>query len=162
MVKQRNVVFVGPPGVGKTSIVHRLIGSSFIDARSTTSLCVYRFDHGTFDVNTGQMIQTLIWDTPGDDKYSWQADRISQRADLIVFVDASSKRPAFDRDYGDKRVIKVWNKCDLRDERLKRGTILETSALTMENISTLSSIISSTSYKDIDTVGKSEDGGKCC
>lgn len=163
MGRQRNVVFVGPPGVGKTTIIHRLIGSSFSDTCSTTALCVYRFEGEAIDSN-GQFIKTFIWDTPGDDKYSWQADRAAIRADLIVFVEGSSERPAFDRDYGDKRVIKVWNKCDLRGVRLRGGDIIETSALTMENISILRDIISATSFNDIETIRDQgrEQEAHCC
>lgn len=159
----RNVVFVGPPGVGKTSIIHRLIGSSFSDTRSTTALCVYRFEGDAIDSN-GQIVKTFIWDTPGDDRYSWQADRVSSRADLIVFVEGSESesRPAFDRDYGDTRVIKVWNKCDLRDVRLRGGDIIETSALTMENISTLRDIVSATSFDDIETIRDQGHSNHCC
>ena len=125
MDKGRKVVFVGPPGVGKTSLIAALAGED-IETSPTTSLCVRRLG------------SSFLWDTPGDDRFSWQCDRLTARADIVVFVEADD--PHWKRDY-DCKVVKVWNKADLRAKRTKAKDVIETSALTREGLDSLRTII---------------------
>ena len=62
------IVVVGPIGAGKTSLIQAICYGVLLGSEATLSCCLYEFG------------ALKIWDTPGDDKYSWQAETAVRRA----------------------------------------------------------------------------------
>lgn len=70
-----SVVFVGPPGVGKTSLIHRLtqLGRPIAPTAGPEAYALSR---------EAQTI--LVWDTPGQDRFGSFSDRLLANASLVV------------------------------------------------------------------------------
>ena len=71
----RNVVVLGKPGVGKTSLIHALTGLSK-ELVPTTGPEVYALKRGEEVVH--------LWDTPGQDKYASISSKLVNSADLVL------------------------------------------------------------------------------
>ena len=83
-----NCVFLGESGVGKTSIIRRLLGKNFGKTDSTIGIQVNFFQQIKFenqDENNSN-ININIWDTAGQEKYRACIKGVVQRADIIIFV----------------------------------------------------------------------------
>ena len=68
-----SVVVVGPIGAGKTSLVQRLAYGDTLNSDGTVAPMCYRMPNLT------------LWDTPGDDRYSWSYEPLLQRCDLVLY-----------------------------------------------------------------------------
>lgn len=123
------IVVVGPVGAGKTSLVQSLCYGGPLGSAATVACCVYDFG------------ELKIWDTPGQDKYSWQAETAVRRATTVVYCVPEGE--AHTRDYGKlaegARVLKVFTKADRAETRV--GVGLHTSAVTREGVETLKELL---------------------
>ena len=84
-----NAVFLGEPGVGKTSIINRLLGHEFDkDVPSTVGVSSHLFPNIKFinDEDDNSEIEIQIWDTAGQEQFRSVSKIIVQRADIIIFV----------------------------------------------------------------------------
>ena len=67
-----NAVFLGESGVGKTSIINRLLGQEFdIDVQSTVGVKAHLFPNIKFinEEEDNSEIEIQIWDTAGQEQY---------------------------------------------------------------------------------------------
>lgn len=95
-VKRVRVVFVGPAGVGKTSLVRVINGQNIItDTDSTVGLCA-------ITMNSDDGIPIELWDTAGQERYAPMMDLYTRDADIIVaahdhFIDYDQMRSILKR-----------------------------------------------------------------
>jgi small GTP-binding protein len=76
--KHLRVVFVGPAGVGKTSLVRVISGQRLnIDTDSSVGVCAL-----TLTTNDG--IPVEVWDTAGQERYAPMMDLYTRDADIVV------------------------------------------------------------------------------
>ena len=81
--------FLGESGVGKTSIINRLLGQEFdIDVQPTVGVEAHFFSNIKFinEEEDNSEIELQIWDTAGQELYRSVSKLIAQRADIIIFV----------------------------------------------------------------------------
>lgn len=125
-----NVVFVGPVGAGKTSLLQRICYGETLGSAPSVCCCTYRPDE--FD-------GALFWDTPGDDRFSWTADTVTKRAQVVVYCEELG-RP-HERNYGllnpDAAVLLVSTKADAYEDSRCAPAALRTSAVTGEGVADL-------------------------
>jgi small GTP-binding protein len=76
------VVFLGPSGVGKTSLVNRLAFETFSDVeRQTVGACFHPL---VLRDSTGRSIEFNLWDTAGQERYASLARSYLRNADIAV------------------------------------------------------------------------------
>ena len=82
-----NVVFIGESGVGKTSIMNRLLKRPFTEEMSSTIGLDNDVDKIT-DVKSlpNTVIQINYCDTPGQDKFHSVCAQPIRTADILIFV----------------------------------------------------------------------------
>lgn len=142
------VVVSGPVGSGKTCLVQRLCFDAVLGSDPTVACCSYQ-------PSFLEPFGATLWDTPGDERFSWTFDRILQRAKLVLYC-LEPGDPG-ERDYArvtpDAEVWKVQTKVDTRagpaepkglnshartfQEANRSSKVFETSAKTGEGIAEL-------------------------
>ena len=154
-VKVYKIINVGQYGVGKTSIIHRLVRQEF-DKEYVPTMSI---DIKNFQVKVNdKIIQIQIWDCCGNDKYAQGIPNLFKNISIVILVYAINDKRSFRdltnwyniiKDYSlDTSIVLIGNKNDLENER--EVTIedvkafrenydsikifLETSALTGENM----------------------------
>ena len=138
-----NLVFLGESGVGKTSIIQRLLGKGFKEnTLSTIGLSanfysIIKFENEEKDDSE---ISVQIWDTAGQEKYHCLCKGIIQRADIIIFV-RDNQRENFDFWHNfvenlinieSKKIIYCLNKTDLMTEGEKSNIFNELKKINKE------------------------------
>ena len=134
-----NAVFLGESGVGKTSIINRLLGHEFDkDVQSTVGVSSHLFPNIKFinDEDDNSEIEIQIWDTAGEEQYHSVSKIIVQNADIIVFVrdNATNNLELWFNfvenivDIEAKKVIYCLNKTDLMSENEKKSIFNELKA----------------------------------
>lgn len=78
----KNVVVVGKPGVGKTSLIHALTGLSR-ELAPTVGPEVFAIQRDSEVVH--------LWDTPGQDRYASISARLLEGADLVLSCSADGQ-----------------------------------------------------------------------
>ena len=68
-----SVVIVGALGAGKTCLAQSLVYNTVLNSLSTVSPLCYRLDN------------YVLWDTPGQDKYSWASEPLLWRSKLVLY-----------------------------------------------------------------------------
>ena len=84
-----NCMFLGESGVGKTSIINRLLDEGFDENPQSTIGVNYKFYQQIFFENEeedGSYIAINIWDTAGQEAFHSCIKGIIHKADIIVFV----------------------------------------------------------------------------
>ena len=129
-----NCIFLGESGIGKTSIIRRLLEEGFDDnIQSTNGIDFKFFQQIDFKNKDDSKISINIWDTAGQEKYQSCIKGIIHRADIIVFV-RDKERENFEywfkfvEELIDINLIKViycLNKTDLMTNEEKKKIIKE-------------------------------------
>nr|AGM32833.1 small GTP-binding protein [Coptotermes formosanus] len=173
-------IIIGPSGVGKTSILKRLIDDKYSD--DSTSTIGVEFDSIVMNIDRKQ-VKLQIWDTAGQDRFRSIARAYFRNAVGVLLVYDITVRKTFDelnywlndvRALCDRNVVTllVGNKCDLSDSRtitiseakafaqINQLDYLETSAKGGDNIResfsrTASMILSKGLHHDFDNSFKS-------
>ena len=126
-----NCIFLGESGVGKTSIIRRLLEEGFDDnTQITNGINVKFFQQIDFENKDedDSKISINIWDTAGQEQYQSCIKGIIHRADIIVFV-RDKERENFEywfkfvEELIDINLIKVFyclNKTDLMTNEEKK------------------------------------------
>ncbi len=151
------VVLVGPPGVGKTSLVRRFVLQTYEDAyRATLGANVYKWS-GPVDVDGRAVRVTMgLWDTTGEaglsegrrDVYAHGAQGVLAVCDVTDGETVPALAPWIDgalRVAGDMPVQILLNKADLgpredaqtaalREARVRGAPAYRTSARTGDNV----------------------------
>lgn len=148
------VVVVGESGVGKTSMVQRLVDKIYTDDKQPTIGVEFK----CFQTSLGEdTVKLNIWDTAGQEKFRSVSKAYFRNAVGAVLVYSISSKNSFDELDGwlndlhslaapNAAIVLVGNKCDLEDQRQvgnadaelfaqRHGLeFLETSALDTTNI----------------------------
>ena len=131
-----NCMFLGQSGVGKSSIIRRLLGEDFNeDITSTVGLDIKFFQPIKFENQDedNSTISINIWDTAGQEKHQACIKGIIRRADIIIFVRDNVQENfeywfKFVEDLIDINSIKVFyclNKTDLMSTEQMRNLLNE-------------------------------------
>lgn len=138
-----NAVFLGEPGVGKTSIIKRLLKQGFDENVLPTINVSYHLIPKIKFINEEEdnsEIEIQIWDTLGQEKYCSLNKICVQRADIIIFV-RDNKKFNFEFwfnfveniiDIEAKKIIYCLNKTDLMEEIEKNRIYNELKALNIK------------------------------
>nr|MDO8098176.1 Rab family GTPase [Candidatus Njordarchaeota archaeon] len=147
------IVFVGDPGVGKTSLITRYAASTFKEnyLPSLGANVVAK------EVSVeGRVLTVLVWDIAGQEAFSVVRDRYYNRANIAVIVYDVTARDTLEnvnvwlndlRTYtpSNLSLVLVGNKIDLQNRVVSKeegekvaksvhGIFIETSAKTGENV----------------------------
>jgi len=130
---QLNAVLLGESGVGKSTVLDRILGKDFSPIKLATlaNICSkYEFSGGKALSNAKVVI--YFWDTAGEEKFRANCTHIIKKADIIIFI-RDEEKSNFEGDDGwisfanehiqldlpEKKVFFVLNKTDLIDENKK-------------------------------------------
>jgi small GTP-binding protein len=153
------VVFVGDPGVGKSSLFNRFQAKPFSLRQATTigGACAVV----TVPLRDSAPANLMVWDTAGQERFRGIVPMYFSRAAFIIIVYDISCRPSFEhvsewvglaRQHAPEcvKVILVGNKSDRADARavphldgskaaaeMAAASFLETSAMTNEGVELL-------------------------
>lgn len=122
MLSTNAVVFLGETGVGKTSVVCRIVNNKFNSFEDSTIGAAFntkkiKTEHGNLTLN--------IWDTAGQERYASLAPMYYRTADIAVIVyDLSNKDTLFKARHWSRElqkkgketvhIVLVGNKLDLK------------------------------------------------
>ena len=151
-----NIITLGNPGVGKTSIINRYVRNEFSLDRISTMGIEYTFKE---EIINGKNIKLNVIDTGGQEKYRSMSASYFRHADIILFVfdwsiegsfkDMKVWIKHFEENNNGKRIKKkylIGNKNDLE----KKVNQCEIDAFAKENNLTFMS----TSAKENDQINK--------
>ena len=124
--KSLKIVLLGESMVGKSSIVHRICDSKFIEHLSPTIIIEY-FNYIT-RVNKDLIIRMQIWDTAGQEKFDSIVKQYYQSSDFGICIYAIDDLQSFDKlkdwvykakdnNSNDIKCILLGNKSDLESNR---------------------------------------------
>ena len=103
-MKKFKIVLIGTSGVGKTSILTRLVKNEFYENSQATIGSSYFCLKREFDEETEKKkIELHIWDTAGQERYRSLISMYLRKCDLIIIV-----YNVTDINYED---LKFWSKC---------------------------------------------------
>ena len=121
--KKYKAVLLGESGVGKTSLVVRLVKNEYQQQHSTVGASFFRYAATVDDVT----IHYDIWDTAGQERYKSLAAMYYRGAAAALVVYDITMMESFDRarfwirelraNSPDTIIALVGNKCDKEDER---------------------------------------------
>ena len=123
--KSIKVILIGDPGVGKTSIINRLLKNNFNEKMNST-LSPECYDH-IIKIND-LIIRMVIWDTAGQEKYNSIISNHFQSAEAAIFVYSVDDSNSYNN-------IKEWYKklTDIKnDENLNVKKILLGNKIDLE------------------------------
>ena len=120
------VVVVGDMGVGKSSLVLRLVNEKFIDNLKSTIGCEQY--EKVIDVGSTKT-KLSIWDTAGQERFRGLANSYYKKAKCVVMVFDITKKASFEKldfwkdevhNYADENipVFLIGNKADLAENRV--------------------------------------------
>ena len=91
-----NIIFLGESGVGKSSIINRLLGLEFnMNIPTTVSnpiLHLFKNYKISNEEEDDSEISIRIWDTAGQERYQSLCTNYIKKADIIVFVRDNQKK----------------------------------------------------------------------
>ena len=139
-----NCMFLGESGVGKTSIINRLLDEGFDENLQSTIGVNYKFYQQIYFENEeedGSYIAINIWDTAGQEAFHSCINGIIHKADIIVFVrDKDTENFEYwfkfvDQliDIKSKKVFYCLNKTDLMTNEEKKKIMNEMKTINKNN-----------------------------
>ena len=150
-VTRHKIIFVGDAGVGKTSIINRIVDNPFSDAYEMSIGVDFMSKNLRY---RGQNIKLQIWDSAGQEKYKGLIPAYIRNSSIVFVVyDISSKSSfnnvtswiKFVRSIENTTIILCANKIDLTNREVQKNegekyaqkeglTFYEVCAKTNENI----------------------------
>ena len=149
-VTRQKIIFVGDPGVGKTTIISRIMDNPFNDAYEPSIGVDFMSKTITYK---GQSTKLQMWDTAGQEKYKGLIPSYVRNSSIVFIVYDVSNRSSFDnvqnwlsfvKNIEKTTMILCGNKIDLeREVETKEGQeiadkegikFFECSAKTNDNI----------------------------
>lgn len=116
------IILVGDCGVGKSSLLNRLVGDTFHENHLSTIGVDFKIK--TLSIN-GKSVKLQIWDTAGQERFNSITDSFFKGSHGIIIVFDLTDKLSFDnvnkwiskRIYTacDSKIIIIGNKCDLID-----------------------------------------------
>ena len=142
-----NIIFLGESGVGKSSIINRLLGLEFnMNIQSTVSHPIlhlfknYKISKEEEEEDDSE-ISIRIWDTAGQERYQSLCTNYIKKADIIVFV-RDNQLEKFENwfkfveneiDIRSKKIFYLLNKTDLISDEKKYKIYHELHELNRKN-----------------------------
>lgn len=121
--KNRKVIFLGDVGVGKTSLIHRLVHNTF-DSNYSETIGVDFLTKTIFKDN--QVLKVEFWDTAGQEKFKSLMPSYIRNCSVAVIIFDISQQKTFEHVRGWVNIVKeesqnvecimVGNKCDITRE----------------------------------------------
>ena len=119
------VIVIGRYGVGKTTIIHKLMSKDNIDQEYTPTMSI---DIKNFQVKVNNEIKQInIWDCCGNDKYTQNIPNLYKNVSIAIIVYAINDKKSCDeleiwynmlKEYSKGSIIfLIGNKNDLENER---------------------------------------------
>ena len=149
-VTRHKIIFVGDAGVGKTTIIRRIMDNPFSESYEPSIGVDFMSKNIKFH---GQNIKLQMWDTAGQEKYKGLIPSYVRNSSIVFIVYDISSKSSFDnvpnwikfvKEIENTTMVLVGNKTDLnREVETKEGeelaqkeglTFYECSAKTNENI----------------------------
>ena len=139
-----NIIFLGESGVGKSSIINRLLGLEFnMNIPSTVSNILHLFKNYKIsnEEEDDSEISIRIWDTAGQERYQSLCTNYINLADIIVFV-RDNQQEKFENwfkfvenkiDIRSKKIFYLLNKTDLISDEEKYKIYHELHELNRKN-----------------------------
>ena len=90
------VIVVGESGVGKTSIMNRLIKDNFTEDITPSSSAIYAEKIIKLDKFKGKVLQFGIWDTVGQEKFRSVTKSYFRKATAAIIVYDITKKHSFE------------------------------------------------------------------
>ena len=121
------VLVIGPAGVGKSSLIDRIINDTFISTRTITLIVDYKYTK--VDLKNHSSINYQYYDTVGPEMYSDCWTHLLPNADIIIFVNDESNIKAYTNFVEDKillsekKIICCINKMDLISDAEKKKVL---------------------------------------
>ena len=122
-MESKEIVFIGDVGVGKTSILHRLINDSF-ENEYCASIGA-DFQHKIVNINDYK-VKFIIWDTAGQEKYKSLIPSYLRNASMVFLVfditlkssyESLGKWISFVEKYHKCMYVILGNKVDVQENR---------------------------------------------
>lgn len=168
MTKLQKVVTIGPPGIGKTCLIHAICERKFTEiSQPTQAVDLY---NSSRTLQNGQIVTNTYWDTAGQETFASVTKNYLRDAQVVLLVVSPldlSVLPIYYKQITETltqntyHLIVVFSKMDIvilteeqREAALNRVKeynpkhILFTSSKTLYNIEQLDSIISSCALED--------------
>ena len=148
---RHKIIFVGDAGVGKTTIISRIMDSPFSDAYEPSIGIDFMSKNIKYH---GQNIKLQIWDTAGQEKYKGLIPSYVRNSSVVFVVYDVSSKTSFDnipkwinfiKSIENTTLILCGNKIDLQNREVQKETgeefakkegifFFEVSAKTNENV----------------------------
>jgi Ras-related protein Rab-6A len=148
---RHKIIFVGDAGVGKTTIIGRIMDSPFTDAYEPSIGVDFMSKNIKYH---GQNIKLQMWDTAGQEKYKGLIPSYVRNSSIVFIVYDISSKTSFDnipkwinfiKSIENTTLILCGNKIDLESREVKKEvgeefakkegiSFFEVSAKTNENI----------------------------
>ena len=127
------IIIIGDSGVGKTSLIHRYVSTTFLQEFKPTIGA--EFSNKEIEID-GRTVGIQIWDTAGEERYQSLGVSFYRGADCCAIVFDRSKRESFEHldmwrdsfishgnpvDEDSFPFVIIGNKSDLKDEVLVRS-----------------------------------------
>ena len=148
---RHKIIFVGDAGVGKTTIISRIMDSPFTDAYEPSIGVDFMSKNIKYH---GQNIKLQMWDTAGQEKYKGLIPSYVRNSSIVFIVYDISSKTSFDnipkwinfiKSIENTTLILCGNKIDLESREVKKEVgeefakkegipFFEVSAKTNENI----------------------------
>ena len=150
-VTRQKIIFVGDAGVGKTTIISRIMDNPFSEAYEPS----IGVDFMSKKINyQGQSIKLQIWDTAGQEKYKGLIPSYVRNSSIVFLVYDIEQKTSFDnipkwinfiKSIENTTLVLCGNKIDLENRQVKKEegeelakkeniAFFEVSAKTEENI----------------------------
>ena len=153
-VTRHKIIFVGDAGVGKTSIINRIVDNPFSEAYEMSIGVDFMSKNLRY---RGQNIKLQIWDSAGQEKYKGLIPSYVRNSSIVFIVyDISSKTSfknvsswiSFIKSIENTTIILCANKIDLTTREVQRSegeqfakkegfSFFEVSAKTNENVKSM-------------------------
>ena len=153
-VTRHKIIFVGDAGVGKTSIINRIVDNPFSEAYEMSIGVDFMSKNLRY---RGQNIKLQIWDSAGQEKYKGLIPSYVRNSSIVFIVyDISSKTSfknvsswiSFIKSIENTTIILCANKTDLTTREVQRSegeqfakkegfSFFEVSAKTNENVKSM-------------------------
>ena len=125
-VARHKIIFVGDAGVGKTTIISRIMDNPFNDAYEPSIGVDFMSKSISF---RGQNIKLQMWDTAGQEKYKGLIPSYVRNSSIVFLIYDVSVKTSFDniptwinfiRSIENNTLVLCGNKIDLEERELKK------------------------------------------
>ena len=150
-IAKHKIIFVGDAGVGKTTIISRIMNNPFVEEYEPSIGVDFMSKNLKYN---GQIVKLQIWDTAGQEKYKGLIPSYIRNSSIVFVVYDISSKTSFDnipkwinfiKSIENTTLVLCGNKIDLENREVKKEegeefakkegiSFFEVSAKTDENV----------------------------